>query len=349
MYDIKIADKKIGTNEAVFFVAEMSGNHNGDLSRALEIVDAAAEAGVDAIKLQTYTADTITLDCDNVYFKTQSGGLWEGRTLYDLYSEAYTPWEWHEEIFTRAKKRGLICFSAPFDFTAVDFLEKLGNPIYKIASYEIQDLPLIEKAASTGKPIMLSTGIAKTHEIAAAVETCHKVKNNNIILLKCTSAYPTPYEDMNLNVIPDMKTRFDCLCGISDHSLGDEVAVASVALGARVIEKHMTLRRDDGGVDSAFSMEPEEFADMIRRIRNVEKAIGKATYELTKKQIEGRAFGRSLFVTKNIAKGELFTEHNIRSIRPATGLPPKYYYEILGKKAKCNLQQGTPLSFDNIE
>lgn len=348
MKTLMLNGRAIGKNTPAYIIAEMSGNHNGDIHRALEIVEAAAEAGVDAIKLQTYTADTITLDCNNEYFQTQKGSLWEGRTLYDLYREAYTPWEWHGPIMEKAKELGLTCFSTPFDFTAVDFLEKLNVPAYKIASYEIQDIPLIQKVARTGKPVIMSTGIATLADIYAAVETCREAGNEQIMLLKCTSAYPSPYEEMNLNVIPHMKQTFGCICGLSDHTLGTEVAVASVALGAEIVEKHLTLKRADGGVDSAFSMEPKEFADMVRQIRNVEKAKGHVTYDLTEKQRAGRKFGRSLFVAEDIRKGDEFTERNIRSVRPAAGLETKYYESVLGRKASCDLKKGTPLCWEMI-
>ena len=349
MEGLKVNERIIGQGAPAYIIAEMSGNHNGDLHRALEIVDVAAEAGADAVKIQTYTADTITLNCDNTYFQTPRGSLWEGRTLYDLYKEAYTPWEWHGPIMEKAEKVGLACFSTPFDFTAVDFLEKLEVPAYKIASYEIQDIPLIRKAARTGKAILLYTGIATLADIYAAVEACREEGNEQVALLKCTSAYPSPYEDMNLSVIPHMRETFGCTCGLSDHTLGTEVAVASVALGAEIIEKHMTLCRADGGVDAAFSMEPEEFANMIRQIRNVEKAKGCVTYELTDKQREGRQFGRSLFVAEDICEGSEFTNNNIRSVRPAFGIAPKYCESILGKKAARDLKKGTPLSWGMIK
>lgn len=349
MKNLKIDERIIGKTSPTYIIAEMSGNHNGDVHRAIEIVEAAAEAGVDAIKLQTYTADTITLDCNNEYFQTQKGSLWEGRTLYDLYGEAYTPWEWHGPLMEKAKELGLTCFSTPFDFTAVDFLEELDAPAYKIASYEIQDIPLIRKVAETGKPVIISTGIATLADTYAAVETCWEAGNEQIMLLKCTSAYPSPYEEMNLNVIPHMKQTFGCICGLSDHTLGTEVAVASVALGAEVIEKHLTLKRADGGVDAAFSMEPKEFADMVRQIRNVEKAKGHITYELTEKQKEGRKFGRSLFIAEDICEGSEFTEKNIRSVRPAAGLATKYYESVLGRKASCDLKRGIPLTWEMIK
>lgn len=348
MKRLEINGRAIGENTPAYIIAEMSGNHNGDIQRALRIVEAAAKAGADAVKLQTYTADTITLDCDNKYFQTQKGSLWEGRTLHDLYEEAYTPWEWHGVLMKRAKELGLTCFSTPFDFTAVDFLEGLGVPAYKIASYEIQDIPLIRKAAGTGKPMLISTGIATLEDIYRAVEACREEGNEQVALLKCTSAYPSPYGEMNLSVIPNMKETFGCACGLSDHTLGTEVAVAAVAIGAQIVEKHMTLRRADGGVDAAFSMEPEEFADMVRQIRNIEAAKGRVTYGLTGKQIEGRRFGRSLFVAEDICKGETFTDKNIRSVRPADGLAAKYYDKVLGRSAAYDLKKGQPLSWEMI-
>lgn len=349
MEKILIGGKEIGEENEAYIIAEMSGNHNGDIDRALRIVEAAAESGVDGIKLQTYTADTITLDCNNKYFRTLVGSLWEGRTLHDLYEEAHTPWEWHEPIMKRAKELGLTCFSTPFDFSAVEFLERMNVPAYKIASYEIQDLPLIREVARTGKPIILSTGIATLADIWEAVETCRREGNEQIALLKCTSAYPAPYEEMNLCVIPHMMQTYDCVCGISDHTLGTEVAVASVALGAKIIEKHLTLRRADGGVDAAFSMEPKEFSDMVRQVRNIEKAKGSVNYRLTKNQKEGRKFGRSLFIAEDIPKGNCFTEHNIRSVRPANGIATKHFDNIIQKKAKYDLKKGMPLSWEMIE
>ena len=345
---IKIGDSIICPEGKTYIIAEMSGNHNGSLERALSIVDAAKAAGADAVKIQTYTADTITLDCDNEYFRTQDGTLWEGRTLYDLYDEAHTPWEWHEAIFDHARKIGIDCFSTPFDLTAVDFLENLSAPAYKIASYEIADIPLIRRAARTHMPIIMSTGIATLAEIEKAVNVCRKEGNDNVILLKCTSAYPAPYSDMNLKVIASMAETFGCVTGLSDHSLGSEVAVAAVALGAKVIEKHLTLSRDDGGVDSGFSMNADEFADMVRQIRNVEQAVGKVTYDLTKKQAEGRRFGRSLFVSADIKAGEVFSEKNIKSVRPSFGMATEHYEDILGKRARTDLKAGTPLKWEHI-
>lgn len=346
--EILIQDKKIGDIAPTFIIAEMSGNHNKDINRALEIVEVVKECGADAIKLQTYTPDTITLNCDNKYFATQKGSLWEGMTLYQLYEKAYTPWEWHERIFEKAKKLGLICFSSPFDATAVDFLESLETPAYKIASYEISDIPLIRKAARTKKPMIISTGIADLSDIEAAIKACKEEENEKVVLLKCTSAYPSPYEEMNLKVIPHMAETFECVTGISDHSYGAEVAIAAVAQGAKVVEKHFTLSRAEGGVDAEFSMEPEEFARMVKQIRNVEKALGRVTYELTEGQIAGKQYARSLFSVENIKKGELFTMNNIRSVRPGDGIPPVYMEQILGRRAAENIERGIPLEWKMI-
>ena len=344
---IQIGKKKMGDKCPCFIIAEMSGNHNMDFDRAVEIIKAAKRAGADAIKLQTYTADTITLDSDKDYFKT--GHIWEGTTLHKLYEQAYTPWEWQPELKKIADELGIILFSSPFDSTAVDFLQQMDVPAYKIASYEIVDIPLIRKVASTGKPIMISTGIAEKEDIELAVKTCIEVGNNQVILLKCTSEYPAPYEDMNLRTIPLMQDTFSCCCGLSDHSMGDELAIAAVAMGAKVIEKHFTLKRSDGGVDSSFSMEKEEFAQMVVRIRNVEKAMGTATFDLLQKQKEEKKGGRSIFISKDIKEGEPFTEENIRSVRPGYGLHTKYYDEVIGKHAAKNLKFAEPLHMDDVK
>ena len=345
---IKIGTHTISEKSPVYIIAEMSANHNMDLSRAKAIIQAAAEAGADAIKLQTYTPDTITIDSTDECFKTQSK-LWEGMTLYELYKKAYTPWEWHKELMDYAKQVEIDCFSSPFDLSAVDFLENLQVPAYKVASYEINDIPLIKKVAKTKKPIIFSTGIAYLEDIDLAIRTCKEQKNENVILLKCISSYPAPYEDMNLKVLEDMGKTFQCITGLSDHTLGDEIAIASVALGAKVIEKHLTLKRSDGGVDAAFSMEPEEFAGMVKKIRNLEKALGKVSYELNEKQIEGRNGSRSLFAVEDIQTGEIFSELNIKSIRPGNGLHTKYYENILGKRARCDIKKGTPMEWSYIE
>ncbi|WP_294376408.1 pseudaminic acid synthase [uncultured Clostridium sp.] len=331
-----------------FIIAEMSANHLQNFNKAMQIIEAAADAGADAIKLQTYRPDTITMDCKGKEFMATPGSPWEGMNLYELYEKAYTPWEWHKELMDHARQKGLICFSAPFDLSAVDFLEELKVPAYKIASYEIEDIPLIKKVASTGKPIILSTGIATIEDINCAIETCIKTGNRNIILLKCLSAYPAPYNEMNLKTIPNMKETFGVEVGVSDHTLGDEVAIASVAIGATVIEKHLTLSRKDGGPDSSFSMEPKEFKHMVNSIRNIEKAMGKVSYQLTEKQILSKERGRSLYVVEDIKEGEFFTDKNIKSIRPGFGIKPKYYEKILGKYAKCNIKRGTALKWSMI-
>lgn len=345
--EIFIGNKKIGIDEPTFIIAELSGNHNQSYDRAVKLIEAAKEAGADAVKLQTYTPDTITIDCDNKYFQINQETIWDGTTLYKLYKEAYTPWDWQPKLKKIAEDLGLICFSSPFDLTSIDFLESIDVPAYKIASFEINDIPFIKKIASKNKPIIISTGVAYMNDINDAIKACDG--NSQIILLKCASAYPTPYEDINLKTIPNMAETFDCIVGLSDHTLGNEVAVAAVALGAKVIEKHMTLRRADGGPDAEFSMEPEEFKHMVECIRNVEKALGKVTYDLTYKQKKSREHSRSLFVVENIKTGEEITANNVRSIRPNFGLHTKYYYDILGKKAKCDIVKGTPLRWDMVE
>lgn len=348
MKTVQIGSKMIGSEVPCFIIAEMSGNHNQDYSRAEELLRAAKAAGADAVKLQTYTADTITLNSDKSMFNTETGSLWEGQTLYELYQKAYTPWEWQPKLKRLADELGILLFSSPFDLTAVDFLEDMDVPAYKIASFEINDIPLLRKVAKTGKPIIISTGTAEIGDIASAVKTCKEEGNDQIVLLKCTSAYPSPYEEMNLKMIPNMKETFQCAAGLSDHSMGDEVAIAAAALGADVIEKHFTLKRSDGGVDSGFSMEAEEMANMVRRIRNVEKALGKVDYSLTQIQKNERYFGRSLFACRDIKKGEAFTEENVKSFRPAVGLHTKYYEDILGQKAAKDIAYATPLAFSDI-
>jgi pseudaminic acid synthase len=347
--EITIANKKIGENHPVFIIAELSANHNQDYDIAVATIKAAKEAGADAIKLQTYTADTITLNCDNQYFQIKGGTLWDGKSLHSLYQEAYTPWEWQPELKKIAEEIGLVCFSSPFDNSAVDFLEAMAVPAYKIASFEITDIPLIEYAASKAKPVIISTGIAALEDIEAAVSACKRMGNEQIILLKCTSAYPTPLEEVNLKTIPDLAERFNIITGLSDHTLGTTVPVAAVALGAKVIEKHFILDKKIGGPDAVFSLEPAEFKEMVDAVRAVEKALGKVTYELTETMEKSRAFTRSLFVTEDINQGETLTEKNIRSIRPGNGLPPKYFKEVLGKKAIGFIDKGTPLSWDLFE
>ena len=328
-----------------FIIAEMSANHNHKIENAFAIIKAAKEAGVDAVKFQTYTADTMTLNCDNEYFQIKQGTLWDGTTLYKLYQQAYTPWEWHKELFDYARSLGLVAFSTPFDKTAVDFLEELDNPIYKIASFEITDIPLIEYAASKGKPMIISTGIAREEEITEAVEACRNVGNNDITLLKCTSEYPAKIEDANILTIPDMAKRWNVKAGLSDHTMGDLCPCTAVALGAVAIEKHFTTDRSLGGSDSAFSMNKYEFAEMIQRIRATEAALGKVSYELTEKIKKDRHFARSLFACSDIKKGETFTEKNIRSVRPSEGCSPKYLPELLGKVSDRDYKFGEPIKY----
>lgn len=346
---IKIGNHMVGEGEKTFIVAELSANHLQDYGRAEQLIRAAKAAGADAVKLQTYTPDTITLDCDNSYFQITQGTIWDGTTLHRLYEEAYTPWEWQPKLSRLAKELGMECFSSPFDGTAVEFMQKMDMPAYKVASFEINDIPLIRKIAKIGKPVIFATGIAYLEDMERALRVCREEGNEQIILLKCTSTYPSPYEDMNLKVIPNMAQVFDCLTGLSDHSMGTAVAVGSVALGAKMVEKHLTLRRADGGPDAAFSMEPEEFGKMVEDIRVLEKALGKVTYELTEKQKRSREDGRSLFVVKDIRAGEVFTEENIRSIRPAFGMHTMYYEEVLGKRARSDIARGTPLDWKYVE
>lgn len=331
-----------------FIIAEMSGNHNQSLERAIKIIEAAAEAGVDAVKLQTYTADTITIDKrDGEFFISDPNSLWAGRSLYELYQEAYTPWEWQEKLFARCKELGIICFSTPFDPTAVDFLETLNCPIYKIASFENIDLPLIKKIAKLGKPIIASTGMATLSELDDLVRTARDNGCNDLTLLKCTSSYPATPADANLRTLAHMKELFNCEVGLSDHTLGIGVAIAAVALGATVIEKHFTLSRAEGGVDSAFSMEPQEMAQLVRECKAARQALGQVKYDLS--ESESRAGRRSLYVVEDIKAGEPITEKNVRSIRPGRGLKPKYYETVLGKKVKRDVKFGTPLSWELIE
>lgn len=331
-----------------FIIAELSANHNGSKKVALDSIRAAKVAGADAIKIQTYTADTLTLNCDKPDFRLGKG-LWEGETFYTLYQKAHTPWEWHEEIFRVAKDEGLICFSTPFDKTAVDLLESLNNPIYKIASFEITDIPLIQYIASKHKPVILSTGIAMEEDIQLALDTLHAGGCTDITLLKCTSAYPAPIEDANLLTIPDMKQRFGCKVGLSDHTEGYTVPMAAVALGAEVVEKHFIIDRSIGGPDSAFSMEADEFKLMVENIRKVEAALGSVNYPTDPSKIKGREFCRSLYVAKDIKAGEVITEENVRSVRPGYGLHPKYLSELLGRKVKCDLQVGDRMSWEVVE
>ncbi len=349
MKQVMLGNKIIGENAPAFIIAEMSANHNMEYSRAEAILHAAKEAGVDAVKLQTYTADTITLNSDKKYFRTRDNSLWSGTTEYKLYEKAYTPWEWQPKLKELADKIGIILFSSPFDLSSVDFLEEMDVPAYKIASPEIVDIPLIKKCAQTGKTIIISTGVASIGDIERAVDVCRQEGNENVILLKCTAEYPAPYSQMNLKTIKNMEETFGCPAGLSDHSLGDEIAIAAVAMGAKVIEKHITLHRADGGVDSAFSMEAEEMKRMVERIRHVEQAMGIVQYEYIGTNNEKKRRGRSLFVSADIKKGEKFTEKNIRSVRPGDGLHTKYYFDVLGKRAARDLSFAEPLQMGDVE
>lgn len=343
-----IGNKRIAQDAPAFIVAELSANHNQDFNRAVEIIHAAKEAGADAVKLQTYTADTITIDCDDECFQINEGTIWDGTTLYKLYQEAYTPWEWQPKLLEIANSLGMECFSSPFDLTSVDFLEEMKVPAYKIASYEINDIPMIRKIAKLHKPMIFATGIAYPEDIERALGVCKEEGNEDVILLKCVSSYPTPYEAVNLRVIPHLADTYNCLAGISDHTMGSIVSAGSIPLGAKMVEKHLTLRRADGGPDSAFSMEPEEFAKMVQDIRILEKALGSSEYVLTDTQKLEHEGSRSLFVVKDIEEGELLTPENIRSIRPGNGLHTMYYEEVLGKRAKHFLKKGTPLAWELI-
>lgn len=332
-----------------FIIAEMSGNHNQSLDRALAIVDAAAEAGVDALKIQTYTADTITIDkSDGEFFIADPNSLWKGESLYNLYKKAYTPWEWHKPIFDRCKEKGIIGFSTPFDFTAVDFLEELDIPFYKLASFENIDLPLIKKIAQTGKPVIASTGMASVAELDELVRTAKENGCPEITLLKCTSSYPATPAGTNLLTIPHLKQLYDCPVGLSDHTLGIGAAVASIALGATVIEKHFTLCRAEGGVDSAFSLEPQEMAQLVRECKTAYEALGEISYGVTEQEKKSLVFRRSLYIVEDMKKGEILTEKNLRSIRPGLGLPPKYYEMFLGKQVVCDVKRGTAMSWDFV-
>jgi pseudaminic acid synthase len=345
---IQIGDKKVGSGCPVYIIAELSANHNQDFNEAVKLIHAAKEAGADAVKIQTYTPDTLTLNCTNEYFTIGRGTQWEGKNLYELYGEAYTPWEWQPELRKTAQEIGLDLFSTPFDPTSVDFLLQMDVPAFKVASFEIVDIPLIRTIARTGRPVIMSTGMASLAEIQEAVDAIRHEGNDQIALLKCTSAYPALPEEMNLKTIPDMAGIFRVPVGLSDHTLGTTIPVAAVALGACIIEKHFTLSRKTPGPDSSFSLEPHEFRTMVDAIRGIEKALGTVNYDATEHEKASRVFRRSLFAVEDIAEGELFTGKNIRSIRPGYGLLPKYLPEILGKPAKKNICRGTPLSWDMI-
>jgi pseudaminic acid synthase len=327
-------------HQGVFIIAELSANHNGSLEVALETIRAAKRAGADAIKFQTYTPDTLTIDCDKDDFIIKSGSIWDGQTFYKLYQEAYTPWEWHQALFDEAAKQELICFSSPFDKTAVDFLENLNAPAYKIASFEITDIPLIEYAASKGKPMILSTGIAEMKDIELAISACRRVGNYNIALLKCTSSYPAPIEEANMAMVKDFSDRFEVIAGLSDHTIGTTVPVIATCYGAKIIEKHFILDRSIGGPDASFSMNEQEFTDMVKAVREAEKAIGVVDYTLTEKQEKGKNFSRSLYVVRDIKAGEVITNENIKSIRPGFGMHPKELKNWIGKTSPKDFEKG---------
>ena len=344
---MKIDNITIDKDSGVFIIAELSANHNGSLETAIETIKAARRAGADCIKLQTYTADTLTIDSDKDDFLIK-GTIWEGKNFYSLYQQAYTPWEWHAELFRVAREEGLVCFSSPFDKTAVDFLEALNVPAYKIASFEITDIPLIEYVASKGKPVILSTGIAEQEDIQLALDACKRMGNNDIALLKCTSSYPAPIDEANMCMVRDLAERYNVISGLSDHTMGTTVPIVATVFGAKIIEKHFILDRSIGGPDASFSMNEAEFKAMVIAVREAEMAIGLVNYNLTEKQAKGKDFSRSLYIVEDIKAGEAFTEINVRSIRPGFGLHPKYYKEILGKIAKVDLSFGTALSLEVI-
>jgi len=345
---IKIGKHLIGPGHATYIIAEMSANHGQDFEQAVQIVRAAKEAGADAIKLQTYTPDTLTINCENEFFRIGGGTIWEGKNLYALYAEAFTPWEWQPKLAKLATDLGMDCFSTPFDPTAVDFLEAMNVPAHKIASFELVDRALIQHIARTGKPIIMSTGMAALEEIAEAVKTIREAGGTQLALLKCTSGYPAAPEEMNLRTIPDLAARFEVPMGLSDHTLGIAVPVAAVALGACIVEKHFTLSRGAPGPDSAFSLEPNEFKQMVDAIRTAEKAFGRVSYELTKGEAASRVFRRSLFVVEDVKAGELFTEKNVRSIRPGYGMHTRHLPEVLGRKAVQDVKRGTPLKWEHV-
>lgn len=345
---VEVSGRRIGAGEPVYIIAEMSANHGQDFSRAVEIIKVAKEAGADAIKLQTYTPDTLTIDCDNEMFRIGKGTVWEGRELYELYAEAMTPWDWQPKLKELAKEVGIDLFSTPFDATAVDFLEEMDVPVYKVASFEVVDIPLLRKIASTGKPVIMSTGMATLAEIDEAVRALREGGAGPIALLKCTSAYPATPDEMNLHTIPHLADAFDCVAGLSDHTLTIAVPVAAAALGACIIERHFTLSRELPSPDSAFSLEPHEFKAMVEAVRIVGKALGSIRYKLTEHEAASRVSRRSLFVVKGVKAGDVFSPTNVRSIRPGHGLPPKFLDTVLGRRAARDIARGTPLSWELI-
>lgn len=346
---MNIGGFEINERSSTFIIAELSANHNGKLENALATIEAAKRAGADAIKLQTYTADTLTIASDNEDFLVKQGTLWEGTYLHDLYKQAYTPWEWHQALFDKAKEQGLICFSTPFDYTAADFLETLDMAAYKIASFEITDIPLIRYVAAKKRPVIISTGIATEDDISIAVNACHEEGNYDVILLQCTSSYPAPIESANLSMIKALAEKYGTLTGLSDHTMGWFAPTLAVALGAKVIEKHFIIDRNIGGPDAAFSMNEEEFGEMVAKIREAEKAIGKPYFRKDGEQIKGREFSRSLYIVENVKKGDKVTHENVRSIRPGFGMHPKYLTDVIGKTFMADFKKGTRMGWSNIE
>ncbi|WP_343631862.1 pseudaminic acid synthase [Fluviicola sp.] len=345
---MRIGNFEVNETSPVFIIAELSANHNGSIETAIETIKAAKRAGADCIKLQTYTADTITLDSDKDDFLIK-GTIWDGRRLHELYQEAYTPWEWHAKLFEVAREEGLICFSSPFDYTAVDFLEDLDAPAYKIASFEITDIPLIRYTASKGKPVIISTGIAEYDDIALAVKTCQEAGNDQIVLLKCTSSYPAPIEEANMRMVEQIAKDFNVLTGLSDHTMGSIVPIVAVSLGAKIIEKHFILDRSIGGPDASFSMNEQEFKEMVNQVRMAEKALGVVDYKLTPKQHAGKVFSRSLYISQDLKAGEIVTEKHIRSVRPGYSLHPKYYSELIGKRSLKDFTIGDRIKKEDFE
>jgi pseudaminic acid synthase len=345
---MKIDNFYINQTSKVFIIAELSANHNGSIEVAIETIKAAKRAGADCIKLQTYKADTITIDSKKNDFLINSGSIWDGRNLFELYQEAFTPWEWHKELFEVARAQGLVCFSSPFDSTAVDLLESLNAPAYKIASFEITDIPLIELVASKGKPVIISTGIATVEDIELAIKACHRMSNYDVALLKCTSSYPAPINEANMVMVKDFSNRFGVIAGLSDHTMGSTVPIVATCFGAKIIEKHLILNHSIGGPDASFSMDEIEFTQMVKSIREAESAIGVIDYQLSEKQSRGKDYCRSLYVVKDIKSGEIISRDNIKSIRPGFGLHPKYYGEVLGKIASRDLEKGDRFSFNDI-
>ena len=345
---MKIKNFNINKDSPTFIIAELSANHNGCIETAIETIRAAKRAGANCIKLQTYTADTLTIDSSKEDFLI-NGTLWEGKTFYELYQEAYTPWEWHKQLFDVAEEEGVICFSSPFDKSAVDFLEDLNAPAYKIASFEITDIPLIEYVASKGKPVIISTGIATEEDIKLALDACYRMGNHDVALLKCTSSYPAPIEEANMKMIQDFSEKFGVISGLSDHTMGSIVPVVATCFGSKIIEKHFILDRSIGGPDASFSMNEQEFTEMVKAVRDAEKAIGVVDYQLTEKQQKGKDFSRSLYVVKDVKAGDVITEENVRSIRPGYGLHPKYLKDILGKTFSQNVEKGERMRLDYIK